>query len=374
MNELGYSTETTEPATPAADASGKPEHSDAGQAAGHNRTLNVRAAEDRLPLRQDVNDAAWDNPQWDDEADLDDEYDGDLDAILAADLLPPRQDVNDATPDDGADWEQADLDNEDDLYDKHDSDPDATIADENDPAPADAHDVPAEPASPPDETAGTNAQDTGSDNQDASIMADSEPDQPGTGPATAEQDLAPKTGTTTEEGTGTQAAAPERPEAPGTEASESLSPEAERVKTLEAELSEAKQRITELEARSGEQPVLSDRARQQPADTDRHPGDASTPEHGADEPGTPREQDAVLAGREGTREPADERNTQRTSWKHAVIGETIGMTAALVDAVDVAKAIAAHAPADMLLPVAATALGLVATGKAIIEKRKEKKE
>jgi hypothetical protein len=122
VNELGYSTETTESATPATEANGKPEHGDAGQATGQDTALTVRAAEDRLRPRQDVNDADWDNPQWDDEADLASEYDGDLDAIRAAYRLPPRQDVNDDTSDDSTDWDQADLDHED------DSNPDAILA------------------------------------------------------------------------------------------------------------------------------------------------------------------------------------------------------------------------------------------------------
>jgi hypothetical protein len=116
------------------------------------------------------------------------------------------------------------------------------------------------------------------------------------------------------------------------------------------------------------------RVEQPLASTDRHPGDGSTPEHGADDPGSQQQQDAVRAERKGAREVNDVKRTEGTGWRHAVVEETFGVGALLVDAYDLTTKIAAHAPVDMVFPAVATVLGGIAVGKAIAKNRKGKDE
>jgi hypothetical protein len=187
VNELGYSAETTEPATPAVEDD-TAEFDETGLAGEYDGNLDaILAAQGHGPARQESFDATWgDDPQWPDEAGLDDEDDANPDSPTAANGQgSTRQESFDATWGDDPQWpDETSLDDEDDSN---------LDAEENAPAPADAQGVPAEPASPPAETAGA-TQDTGSDGHGTADAADPQPEHPETRLATAEPDPAPETG------------------------------------------------------------------------------------------------------------------------------------------------------------------------------------
>lgn len=100
--------------------------------AGHDPDRQARAAEDRLPLRQDSR-TAWDDDPGYDEADLGAEYDGDLEALVVEDRLPPRQVSAAATWDDESGYDEADLGAE------YDGDLDALTAEDHTTATGEEH-------------------------------------------------------------------------------------------------------------------------------------------------------------------------------------------------------------------------------------------
>jgi hypothetical protein len=135
MTEL-YHPSTGEAAEPEADPA-----PDTGEYSGQSRhettpdtdqsdtgTPNARAAEDRLPTRQDARAATWgDDPEYDDQNDPDTEHDTDLGALTAAqDRLPTRQDARAAT------WgDDPEYDDQNDPDTGHDTDLGALTADDD---------------------------------------------------------------------------------------------------------------------------------------------------------------------------------------------------------------------------------------------------
>jgi hypothetical protein len=346
------------------------------------------AAELRQPESRTRQDAAADT--WDDAADdgygdsdLATEYDGDVEALLAEEdaSAEPRTRLEAAA----ATW--------DDTTDQGDDDPDAYSGD-----PASEYDgdvaalLAAEQRQPEPRTRQEVAADTWGDTdggQDGGADAGTGGTSPSRPDAVAES---PAQSSEAEDGTsdpyasetGTPAteisAAPGREDGTGPEhtvpsgADDSSSPEAGQLRAPETENAQAGQENLDPADPEAQDTQRTARAEQPLASTDRHPGDTSTPERGADEPGSQQQQDAVRAGRKDAREGTDAKNAERTSWRHAVVEETVGVGALLVDAYDLTTKIAAHAPGDMLLPAVATVLGTVAVGKAIAKNRKGKDE
>jgi hypothetical protein len=133
VSELGYGTGIAEPAV--GDTAGAGDIAERGDTSGtgHEWNPGAPAAEDGLPPRQEVSDAAWsDSPEWD-EAGLASEYEGDLGAIEAEDQLPPRQDVNDRIWSDSPGWHD-----EADLGTEYDGDLGALVAEDRLPSRPDA--------------------------------------------------------------------------------------------------------------------------------------------------------------------------------------------------------------------------------------------
>jgi hypothetical protein len=312
------------------------------------------AAEQRQPesrTRQEAAADTWGDDDADDYADSDlaAEYDGDVEALLAEEdaLAESRTRLEAAA----ATW--------DDTIDPGDGDPDAYSGD-----PASEYDgdvvalLAAEQRQPEPRTRQEVAADTwgGTDGgQDGGAGASTGDTTLGQSDAVTET---PASGEEGEDGTGPEHSVPSGVD-------DISSPEAEQLRPPETGSAQAGQENADPEAQDS--PA---RAEQPLASTDRHPGDGSTPEHGADDPGSPQQQDAVRAERKDAREGTDAKRAERTSWRHAVVEETVGVGALLVDAYDLTTKIAAHAPGDMVLPAVATMLGAVAVGKAIAKNRK----
>ena len=99
MSDLGYGTETAEPAAaPGPDAGDDSWKGEDSPAAIYGADPDAFAAEDQLPARQETRTATWDDDDLGyDEAGLSGEYDGELEALTSGDQLPSRQDSRAAT-------------------------------------------------------------------------------------------------------------------------------------------------------------------------------------------------------------------------------------------------------------------------------------
>jgi hypothetical protein len=203
-------------------------------------------------------------------------------------------------------------------------------------------------------------------------------DESGADLAATETGQAPETRAATDRSTDAPPGPPDRPELSEADVGESLSPEAERFQALETENAQARQKIADLEAKNDEQAA---RIEQLLASTDRRPGETTTPERGADEPAISPDQDAkslLLAENKNPRDEVADTNDStaaHTRLRRAVSADTFGTAATLIDATDTIRLVAMHAtPGEVMIGLAATALGLVSLGLAKAEQhRKEKK-
>ncbi len=106
MSDLGYGTETAEPAVASgSDAGDNSWHGADSAAAMHDRDSDAFAAEDQFPARQDSRAATWDDDLGYDEAGLPGNADDDLDGLT--DRLAPQQDAYDVTWGDNPQWDEA---------------------------------------------------------------------------------------------------------------------------------------------------------------------------------------------------------------------------------------------------------------------------
>ena len=110
MSDLGYGTETAEPAVASGSDAGNSWHGEASPADAYGRDPGAFAAEEQLPARQDSRAATWDDDLGYDEAGLPGNADDDLDGLT--DGLAPRQDAYDATWGDNPQWDEAGLSGE----------------------------------------------------------------------------------------------------------------------------------------------------------------------------------------------------------------------------------------------------------------------
>jgi len=291
------------------------------------------AAQDELPSPEQSYAATWgDDPGYYDEADLASEYDGDLAALLAAeDDLPAPQEEHARTWGDNPGYHD-----EADPSPQDGRDPATLTTGEQGPAAwlaperPDAQDAGAEPPLP-EATVGTDAQDAGNRDEDAVSTTGRQPDQP-------ETDLA------------------DQPELPGPDADTPLSPEGERVKALEAELGEARQKIAELQAKNDEPAASADRIEQQPTSSE----SLLLPENQ-----NPRDEVA----------DANDSTAAHSRLRRAVSADTFGAAATLIDASDTIRLVAMHAtPGEVVIGLTATALGLVSLGLAKVEQHRKGKK
>lgn len=294
------------------------------------------AGQDELPSPAQSHAVTWgDDPDYYDEAELAAEYDGDLSALTTE---------------------------EDDLAAQHAR------------AGPGADDTNPEPAPPPQDTQGDYAQqaDTENRDQDTASVADEHPASAETAQIAAGQGPPPEADAMTDVSTEAQPGRPDHAELPEGDTAKPLSPEAEQLKALETENAQARQKIADLEARNDEQAA---RIEQLLPSTERHPDSTSTPEHSADEPGTPPDQDASRAERKSSGESTDIKDAKHSRWRSAVSADSFGAAATLIDAADTVRLVAVHAtPGDAMIGLGATILGLVSLGLAKIEQhRKEKK-
>jgi hypothetical protein len=335
------------------------------------------AGQDELPSPAQSHEATWgDSPDYYDEAELAAEYDGDLSAFLAAeDELPTPGESRARTWGDDPDYYD-----EAEPAAEYDGDLTALTTDEDVPAAQHARPGPGaddthpEPALPPQDTQGDYAQqaDTENRDQDAASLTDEHPASAETAQIAAEQGPAPEADAMADVSTDAQPGRPDHAELPEGDTAKPLSPEAEQLKALETENAQARQKIADLEERNDEQATRIERLL---AGTERHPDGTSTPEHGADRPGTAPDQDASRAERKSSGESADIEDAKHSRWRSAVSADSFGAAATLIDAADTVRLVAVHAtPGDAMIGLGATILGLASLGLTKIEQhRKEKK-
>jgi hypothetical protein len=376
-------TDTVEPDTgwePAHDVGSQPEYErvePAGQGYGEYTEADAEvqariAGQDELPTREESRQATWgDDPDYYDEAELGAEYDGDVNAFLAGeDELPTPQESRAHTWGDNPDYYD-----ETDLASEYDGDLGALTTGEDGPAarhaPAspETKDTHAEPAIAPEDTTDSRAQSAGADNRDqgaASTVYD-QPDQAGTDLAATGPGLAPEAQDTADPSADVEPGQLNDAGLSRGDVGKPVSPEAAQLTALEAERDEARQEIAGLKAENAEQAAL---IKQLLGDTDRYQGgEASTPDHGADESGTSRDQDASLDSREGTDQGIGAIEAEHARWRRAASAENVGAVSTLLGAADMAM----HGMPAVAVALGATAIGVASWAQAKIEKHRKEK-
>jgi len=164
---------------------------------------------------------------------------------------------------------------------------------------------------------------------------------------------------------------PGQAESAGVDTSDRLSPEQQRIHALETENAAANQQIADLKADKDELTARLDLIEQHPASNygyqDR---ETRRPDHGADEPDSSREQDALLDERIATGQRADAKREEQTRWRRAASAENVGAVGTLLGAADLAM----HGMPGLAVALGATAIGVVSWGQAKIEKRGKGKQ
>src|SRR5487761_973248 len=166
----------------------------------------------------------------------------------------------------------------------------------------------------------------------------------------------------------------------GTERTQS--PEQERISALEAENTDARQQITdanqkiaELEAKNDEQASRLGRIEQLLAGPGRQPASA-----GGDGTGKPADQHRpydAIGNQHGSaiaehkdRQGADSKEAESTRWRRVASAENIGIAGSLAGAADTVSQFAMHATPEGMVGLGATILGLASLGLAKAEKKR----
>jgi hypothetical protein len=171
------------------------------------------------------------------------------------------------------------------------------------------------------------------------------------------------------------------------DAEQTASPE-QRIMVLEAENAAAKQRIAdleeknadagqqiadlkaELEAAKNERATRPDRIEPLPEGTGRHQdGETSTPDDGADEPGSSQGQDALRRVRGGSDERIGTTEVEETRWRRVTSAENVGAVSTLLGAADMAM----HGVPGLAVALGATVIGAASWGQAKLEKHQKGK-
>jgi uncharacterized coiled-coil protein SlyX len=184
---------------------------------------------------------------------------------------------------------------------------------------------------------------------------------------------------------GTDNGQPDESPAQAADSENVLSPEQERIHALETENADARhtiadlqeknaaanQQIADLKADKDELTARLDLIEQHPASNDGYQDrETRRPDHGADGPDGPREQDALLDERIVTGQRADAKREEQTRWRRAASAENVGAGGTLLGAADLAM----HGMPGLAVALGATAIGVVSWGQAKIEKRGKGKQ